>query len=289
MADLGRWIPGKSLFGRVRPYLDVRLLIFPVAFVLVTLLVIELPTTNAFWQVMNLRFSKDQRYQLQRISLPDQGQFVPLVVSGDAMFQSAVDRQVGALDGARRIVVNGYDPDDARALFSVIYYGERYTKTRVCNLLLQVSPNFAVRAKSFDVPQAYGLLSTYAGTKKLEYRIKDFFLIINQWFQAHDDGDLMAANSDRLARHVGQTRFADPTEENWQRAFGRLNRFHGKVLGVLDTRGTDWGEGSNLIQETERLLQRLSKRSAAFSWVRLEDLDRSALPVCDKKKPANDH
>lgn len=271
------------MLERIRSSIDVRPVIFLAIFALTALFLMVLPTTNVFWRVMDLRFSKDERYQLQSLFLPDRRRLVPLAVVGDSMFQEAVTTQAGPLDAAPRIVINGYDSDDVDNVLATIQGGQSYTKTRVCTVMLQISPNFAVRAKSQHVPQSYGMLQIYAGQGKAYVRIRNFFSTIDSWFHTQDDGDLTKAPHLRVASHVGQTRFADPAEENWKRAFRYLKRAKVRVLGVLDVRGTDWGEEGNLVQETERLLNQLSESSDTFSWVRLEEFSASKVPACPQR------
>lgn len=268
------------MLSKARSLIDIRLLIFLAVLASTSLLLIILPTTNAFWRVMDLRFSKDERYQMQSLFVPDRKRLVPLAVVGDSMFQSAVASQAGPLDGTSRIVINGYDSDDVGNVFAAIQSGQNYTKTRICTLVLQISPNFVVRAKSQHVQQSFDLLQTYVGRHQYHIRIKNFFRILDRWFHSQDDGDLLAAPHHRAAIHVGQGRFADPAGENWKRAFSRMNSAKVQVLGVLDIRGTDWGEDGNLVQETERSLAQLSENSTTFSWVRLEDFRKNTIPVC---------
>jgi hypothetical protein len=282
VAKFGSPVEVRSLVARVGSFV-VRPLIFLAVFAATTLILALLPTTNAFWRVMDLRFSQDERYQIQSMFLPDHKRVVPLAVIGDSLFQSAVTAQAGQPDGAARIVINGYDADDFRDVFSAIRAGEASTKTRICTLVLQISPNFLVRAKSQHMPQAYHLLPVYAGPGGYTDRVRNFFGAVASWVGTWDGGDIMNAPHLRVSRHVGQTRFADPTEENWKRALARIKNNKIPVLGILDLRETDWGEDGNLVQETERLLTQLSKDSRSFSWMRLEDFRESALPGCNRR------
>lgn len=254
-----------------RPYVS-KSIVFIVVFVCVWGTVQVLPSTSVFWTVLNGRFAQDERYQLQRLFLPDQRQEIPLVIVGDALFLDALPDSARRFVGAQEIVVNNYDPDDLRVVIRGLRVGERFTETRACTLLVQVSPLFSLRAKTTGVPQDYRLVrDAYSKTVPAK-RITQFFGFLDSWAQTTPSMPAARGDPGRPDRMVGQARFSDSTRENWDLAFADVSRFDGPIIAVLDTRGTNWGADSDLIEETRNRLDALAAEYPHFSWVPLEDV-----------------
>lgn len=252
-----------------------RVAVFLAIFALVAWAMMALPKNTLFWEVLNLRFAKDERYQLQTLFLPDKRRQIPLLIVGDSLFHRTLAERLGKLPPHEAIVINGYDADDAAAIVAGVKVGMTRTKTKICSLIIQVSPLFSARTRGFDSLPAYQLLA-----RANKNSVRNFFLILREWASTQDNGDLVEQAHMRRPAIVGQAKFADPDEENLNQVFGRLREFKGNVLAVLDDRFTDWGKGSNLTQATANYLDGYSVTHSNFRWTTIQSLGDDQIPRC---------
>lgn len=239
-----------------------------------------LPTTSAFWSILQPRFETNSRNQLQNLFLPDRARTYPMVVVGDSLFQKTVAEALPQLADAEKLVINNYDSTDLEGALRGIVAGESLTASRICGLLVQVSPNFAVRARGQGEGLRSNLIYYYRLDTNLLRAAGHTFSVLKAWARTRWDGDPMTQGPMRVPAHVGQTRFADPEGDNWRRAFKPLKRLSGSVTGVLDIRGTDWGEGSDLVDATEKLIKRQARRSKKFTATTIDELGAFDPPEC---------
>lgn len=254
-----------------------RVVVFLVIFALVAWVMLTLPKTNLFWEALNLRFAKDERYQLQTLFLPDKRRHIPLLIVGDSLFHRTLAERLGKLPPHEAIVINGYDADDVAAIVRGIRIGMARTKTKICALVLQISPAFAARTMRLDSTPSIRILSRLGKSS-----VREFFLILREWAASKDDGDLMMLPDRRRAVMIGQARFADPQNENLELALKGLADFNGPVLMLLDDRGTEWGHGSNLVTATREYLSNLSSNSQKFHWNSIHAVQDVNLPPCGR-------
>ncbi len=254
-------------------------LCFFLAFAVVWLLG-ALPRSPVFWTVLDMRFAADERYQIQRLFLPDQARRTPTVIVGDAMFQASVHAPKTLPSDARSVVINGYDANDLRTLFRGLSDGMRYTDTEMCSLVVQVSPFFMVRSKAMYESQDVKLIREADVPKAPWKRFRDLSRILTAWAETENTMPAMAGPARRPHTMVGQTQFADPTRENWNLAFAGAEGFEGSILLVLDTRGTKWPAASDLIDQTRRGLEDLTAANQRISWTTIDDLDPAGFSGC---------
>ncbi|MEX0275904.1 MAG: hypothetical protein AB3N19_00170, partial [Ruegeria sp.] len=244
------------MFGWIKPptllKYAVVLAVFLFTFAFVVLVFGKLPEQRAFWQFLNLRFSQDERYQAQTLFLPDQKTEFSAVIVGDSLFQSSVPEWIAELPNTQRIIVNSYDPDDLRLVSRALVPGDRRTKSKVCAIIVQVSPLFSLRARSMGANSDPELLRSVLRKRGWEADVKLFFEILKKWANTERSLPDLDSEPGRPPRMVGQARFSDPNEENWERAFGSFDRYKGQIIGVFDDRDTDWGDGGDLVETTLR-------------------------------------
>ena len=261
------------------PFLPTRLLptrrglaktaVFLATFSTVTWTLGWLPTTQTFWNLLNIRFAQDARYQVQTLFLPDTARDYGLAIIGDSLFHKSLP---DAPTGTARLVINGYDPDDLHAVLRALNDGQNRTETRVCGLVVQVSPLFSLRARAIGVPQATGLMRGVLRHRSPDRKVRNFFRTLTEWANTRDDMPAADQPPLRPPRMVGPARFADPGQENWARVLSEMSKFNGPILGIPDSRETNWGAQSDLIEATQAKLTLLQKSDMAFSWAPLREV-----------------
>lgn len=254
--------------------------VFAVCFLAVIGIIHVLPNTDTFWRVLSLKFSQDERYQLQNLFLPDEKRMIPFLLVGDGLFQTTVQDGMVGVSPPERIFINSYDPDDLGAVFKGLKMGSKNTQTQICNLLVQVSPLFSLRAKADGAGQHIRLMRNVFYRQTLEDSVKTFFDILVKWANTRRNIEMVLDRHGRPKRMVGQARFASDDVENWNYAFGGVGDFKGKVIAVLDTRKTDWGKDSDLISATIEKLDALTTEHQHVSWVSLDEVATISLDEC---------
>lgn len=239
-----------------------------------------LPSSAHFWKALNIRFSQDEKYQFQTLFLPDLNREYGLLIIGDSLFQNSIPRNIANQQNVKRIIVNSYDADDlrsfARALRSVVQHSE----SKVCNLLLQVSPIFSLRSKALRGELDSDLIEDVLKRRNPGDHVSTFFDVVQEWARTEVSLPNLESDPMRPPRMVGQAKFADPNRENWERAFSAFSTFEGKIVAVLDTCGTDWSADGNLISATKDNLTALATEDAKFSWTTLHGLASLQMPGC---------
>lgn len=238
-----------------------------------------LTASNFFWQLLNHRFSQDARYQAQTIFLPDQARSHDLLIVGDSLFLSSLPKNLTE-KGSTLLQIDGYDPNDLAIVGSALQFGKEITDTRICTVLVQVSPLFAIRAKAFGKSLDISLLKDKTKRRDLSDDVKYFFEVIETWGASEKSGVEPGSDPLRPTRLVGQARFADPNDENWERAFEEVLKHDGAVIGVFDTRGTDWGIESDVVKMTRQRLDALARSDDGFSWLPLDRIEQIAPAGC---------
>jgi hypothetical protein len=238
-------------------------------------------TSNIFWQLLAPKFNSDERYQAQSLFLPDSQRKIKTIFVGDSKFLSSLPPKMKRTKKAEKIIITGYDPYDLSDVLTAIVRGQRFTKTRVCGLVVQVSPLFSVRGTPLGSRQNTSLLR-YKSITGINPRRngKAFFDTLSRWANARRGKPTLKSNPGRPKRMAAQARFADPNKELWNMAFRGVGRYKGKILAVLDSRGTEWGSDSDLIQSTRSGLDQLAAEHDNFRWVNLADLPGTNAPDC---------
>lgn len=254
-------------------------LCFAAAFVVVWM-VGALPKSPLFWKILDTRFAADERYQIQRLFLPDLERQIPAVFIGDAMFHSSLQSSDRVPAAAGSVVINGYDANDLESVFDGLHDGQRFTDTSVCSLVIQISPIFMVRSKALHEEQATRLIREVKVSSSLRRRFRDLLRILSAWAETENTMPALAADALRPRTLVGQAQFADKTRENWNLAFEKIGKFEGPIIAVLDTRGTDWPQTSDVVEVTKHDLDVLADQHETISWITLEDFDAGRVPGC---------
>lgn len=274
------------MFGWIKPPTLIKyavvLAVFSFTFAFVVLVFGKLPEQRAFWQFLNLRFSRDERYQVQTLFLPDQKTEFSAVIVGDSLFQSSVPEWIAELPNTQRIIVNSYDPDDLRLVSRALVPGDRRTKSKVCAIIVQVSPLFSLRARSMGANSDPELLRSVLRKRGWEADVKLFFEILKKWANTEHSLPDLDSEPGRPPRMVGQARFSDPNRENWERAFGSFDRYKGPIIGVFDDRNTDWGDGGDLVDTTLKQLDVLAAENDNFTWATLENFESIPVQGCER-------
>lgn len=240
-----------------------------------------LRTSDGFWNVFAARFDRAPLYQLQQIFLPDDEQEIAVLVVGDSLFQDAIPD--GIANGIlRRVVISGMDADDVGNLFGALREGHKATQTRVCNVIVQASPNFMVRAKAQGAGQEIGLISAASPSDLLNPKqAARVFAVIKGWINAETrDDSFRALPHKRVERAVGQAKFADPNMENWTAATRQLDQ--SASIFFVDNRETDWGLGSDLEVSLRRALDDTEGASKRMTWSSLAAAASFPALGCDK-------
>lgn len=249
-------------------------------FISILAIIAALPSTKYFWQLLGPRFATNTQYQVQSLFLPDQRRTLNNLVVGDSSFQHKIDEIIGGKEEVSTLVINGYDSNDVNMVIRAIQTGEGLTHTRICRVIIQISPNFAVRAKAQGTRPNTKLIAYTGFSGNFFKEAAQTFDILKSWAKVRPDGDGLNHDPLRVTRHVGQTRSVDPNNENWEIAFARLERIKGAVIGILDTRGTDWGESDKLEAATLDLMQNLETNTDKFSIATFETLAKKIAPEC---------
>jgi hypothetical protein len=238
-------------------------------------------SNDIFWNILSSRFDKDERYQTQSLFIPDNEVTHQIVSIGDSRFLSSLPEQIKNSDDTKQIIITRYDPDDFSNVLRGILHGWRYTNTRTCTLVFQVSPLFSLRGRSEGSTQNYTSLR-YRDLNGIDPKNngKAFFGTLKRWSNAKNTKPTLQSDPRRPKRMVAQARFASPNRENWDRAFRDIEKYKGQIIAVLDTRDTDWGENSNLIAATRDGLVNLALTHNNFNWVTLDELRRFDIPNC---------
>lgn len=224
-----------------------------------------------FWSLLNFRFVGAERYQLQTLLRPGDKNPISTLVVGDSLFQDTVWPNVSTIAGARRVVQNGFDSDDALRTYVGLHRSQGASRTFVCTVVIQISPLFMVRAREMGQGQDITMLTRDRVTDYLNpLATKRTFEVLRQWAQAAQGADPAAEPHGRLPRHVGQARFSDPTFENWTALTEMMRNFNGRTILVIDDRETDFGMGSDLV---DTLDQQVAELVAAVPNVALMTLD----------------
>jgi hypothetical protein len=260
-----------------------RVAVFLLTFIIIAWAMVELPRNNIFWARLDNRFDQDQRYQIQGLFLPDTRTDFSVVIVGDSLFQNSLPTINNAQLDVKRITINGYEANDVHDVFLGFEAGRRGTKSEVCTIVLQISPVFAVRAKAYGADIETGILRDLRKRSSLKNDVRTFFNIFDEWSVTNQDMPAIEADAGRIARHVGQTRFSDPTHQNWDRGLSRIDRHRYPVILVLDTRGTDWGDGSDLVAVTRQKLDEISTEHSHVSWVELDKLADVPITGCERR------
>ena len=240
-----------------------------------------LRTSDVFWTLLSGRFSRAEDYQLQQIYLPDQRREIAILVVGDSLFHDAIPDTLGG-GIVERVVISAFDSDDVVDLFSAMRAGRRATQTLVCNVVVQASPNFLVRARAQGKGQNIGAIRAAQPSGWFEpERAAMTYDVIQRWMKVPDDGgDFRSLPANRVSAHVGQARFADPTLEN----FGMIRTAlpPENVVFVIDDRVTDWGRGSDLVETLPKVLSATEDLASNVTWARLDVAARLPALTCDE-------
>lgn len=226
-------------------------------------------TSDLFWTLLSDRFSRTEGYQLQQVFLPDQQREISLLVVGDSLFQDSIPDALGR-GIVERVVVSSFDSVDVVDLFGGMRAGQHATKTRLCNVVIQASPNFLVRARALKKGQEIGAIRAAQQIGWLEpERAAMTYDVIQRWMKISEEvGDFRSLPTGRVAAHVGQARFADPTRENYRAIRKALPQEN--ILFVMDTRVTDWGNDSDLVESLPGVLSETEAEEPNVTWVPLE-------------------
>lgn len=259
------------------------LLSFVAIFMATVLALNVLRSSDVFWYVLSARFDSAPRYQLQQIFLPDQKRDIAVLVVGDSLFQDEIPDSIsgGIL---RRAVISSMDADDVSNLFEALREGHKATQTRVCNVVVQASPNFMIRSKPQGAGQEIGLIRAANPSDLLSpKKAARVFAVIKAWIKAQTrDDDFQTMPHLRVARAVGQTKFSDPNLENWTAATKHLDE--ASAIFFVDSRGTNWGLGSDLEMKLRRALGNTETASKRMTWSDLSAL--ATFPSLDCGTPS---
>lgn len=238
-----------------------------------------LTASHGFWQLLNYRFSQDARYQAQTIFLPDQARNHDLLIVGDSLFLSSLPSYLTENENIL-LQIDGYDPNDLAIVASALQFGKEISDTRICTVLVQVSPLFAIRAKAFGKNLDISLLKEKAKRRDVSDDVKFFFEAIETWGASEKNSIGFHSDPQRPKRLVGQARFTDPNDENWERAFVELLKHEGAVIGIFDIRGTDWGVEGDVVEMTRQKLDGLARSYDGFRWLPLDQITQIAPTGC---------
>ena len=241
-----------------------------------------LRTSDAFWSVFSVRFDHAPRYQLQQIFLPDQERDIAVLIIGDSLFQDAMPDRI-ANGTLRRAVISGMDADDVGTLFEALRQGHTATQTRVCNVIVQASPNFMARAKAQSAGQEIGLISVAQPSDFLNPKqAARVFKVVKAWIKAQTyDRSFRTLPHLRIERTVGQAKFADATLENWTEATQHIDQANSIFL--IDDRATEWGLDSDLEVSLRRALANTEAAATRMTWSILAATAYFPSLGCDKQ------
>ncbi len=200
------------------------------------------------WHVLDARYRNAPDHQIHAALLPVPDRDVRLAIVGDSLFHASIPAKIADQPGTRRIVINAYDADDLRDVFTAAVLAERRLGTRICHVIAQVMPVFAVRAKAWGKRQNLRLLQQAARLDAIavDRSAKVTFGALDAWAGLAPVDDPLAEPHGRLTALRGQGRDADPTRENWGTVMRQAERYSGAITFVDDQRITDLGPDSGL-------------------------------------------
>lgn len=238
-----------------------------------------------FWSFLNLRFNQVSAYQLQSVFRPSSEQTIPILVVGDSFFQQSAWAHFGSVNKAQQIIQNSFDADDVVSILNGVQKGISSSRVRVCAIALQTSPLFMVRAREIGTGQDIRFLESDNLLDILNpISTAKTFRILQAWASSSIKQDSEVKLHGRLQRHVGQGRFHDPTFENWKTIVNALTIFEGRIVLTIDKRVTDFGEGSDLIENLNNEVIKLADEADNVSYIDISDIENVSLDLC---KPNN--
>jgi hypothetical protein len=230
------------------------------------------PRSQTFWSIAAPHLAKDQRYQIQGIFLPDRKLSVPVLIVGDPQFMAGVPEDLRTREGAKQILITAYDSSDFGRVFAGLKDGELRTDTRVCTVVAQVSPMFTVRSKTAGTSQNFRGLRYAHWNTRFERHMGFLFHTLKMVVGVEKTLPQIGDDPNRPKRLVGQARFADKTNENWNAAFKEIPNYDHSVIAVFDPDGTDFGEGSDVVTAATDKLNALAAEHPHFTWTTLDKL-----------------
>ena len=236
------------------------------------------------WQVLDARYRNAPDHQIHAAFLPVPSEDIRVAIVGDALFHAEIPASLAKQPGVRRIVINAYDADDLRDVFTAANLVEQRLGVRVCHVVAQVMPVFAVRAKAWGKRQNLRLLRQAARIDAIsvDRSAKLVFGALDTWASLKPVDDPLSAPHGRLTALRGQGREADPTRENWGTVLRQAGRYSGTITLVEDARVTDLGPDSALSGAMRAMITEGAVDGPKTDLIGLDTLPELSLTDCPK-------